>query len=167
MAQYARPDSDVSAGSWTPSTGATLYGVIDESSASDADYMELSGSPLDFTADIGLSSVTDPASSSGHTIRWREYAEGIAAAETLAVYLYQGASLIATLRTGSVTRLAWTDRSYTLSGAEADSITDYTDLRIRFTGSFTALGTDLLRVSWAEMEVPDAPPFKKRYFGVF
>lgn len=30
MAQYARPDSDVTVGGWGQSTGTTLYGCIDE-----------------------------------------------------------------------------------------------------------------------------------------
>ncbi|HOF29434.1 MAG TPA: hypothetical protein PK441_01200 [Burkholderiaceae bacterium] len=33
-----RPNSDVSVSGWTPSTGATVYGVIDETTLDDADY---------------------------------------------------------------------------------------------------------------------------------
>lgn len=36
----SRPASDVAAGGWTPSTGATCFGVVDETSADSADYME-------------------------------------------------------------------------------------------------------------------------------
>ena len=49
--------------------------------------------------------------------------------------------------------------SFTLSAAEADASTDYTDLRIKFDITFDAgiSGDRNARVTWAELEVPWAP----------
>jgi hypothetical protein len=48
------------------------------------------------------------------------------------VSLMQGATVIATW-THDPAPVSWTTYSQTLSGAEADSITDYSALRFRFT----------------------------------
>ena len=42
MTQYARPDSDTSIGDWADNSSGTsiIYQAIDESSASDSDYIE-------------------------------------------------------------------------------------------------------------------------------
>ena len=79
-----------------------------------------------------LSSVTDPAVSTGHVFRTRNR-KTVAAGQQVDIY--------STLReTGSNTEIAtqseidvdgsWTTRGKTLSASEADSITDYGDLRI-------------------------------------
>ncbi|MCZ6460975.1 MAG: hypothetical protein O6705_01915 [Actinobacteria bacterium] len=49
--------------------------------------------------------------------------------------------------------------SFTLSAAEADAITDYADLRIKFDITFNAgISEDRnARMTWAELEVPWAP----------
>lgn len=69
--QFARPTSDISAGGWTPSTGADLYAMLDETVADDADYIQSATTPTNDTAELALSSVTDPAVSTGHIIRIR------------------------------------------------------------------------------------------------
>ena len=58
-----------------------------------------------------------------------------------------------------IDHLDWISDSFTLSAGEADAITDYTDLRIRFDITFDAgISGDLnARVTWAELEVPGAP----------
>jgi hypothetical protein len=41
MAQFARPDSDISAGLWEPIGGpSTLFDCLDESTPNDSEYME-------------------------------------------------------------------------------------------------------------------------------
>lgn len=37
---YARPDADISAGPWVPSTGSDLFAMVDETQASDSDYIK-------------------------------------------------------------------------------------------------------------------------------
>ena len=131
--QYARPTSDVTAGSWTPSSGAVLWDMLNETTASDADSIQ-SGT-LTTTPDVSevaLGSVTDPAVSTGHIVRYR-FSKNIAAGDTinLTVSLYQGATLIAS-QTQSAISETTTAGTFTLSGAEADSISSYSTLRLRF-----------------------------------
>ena len=58
-----------------------------------------------------------------------------------------------------IDHLNWISDSFTLSAGEADAITDYTDLRIKFDITFDAgISGDLnARMTWAELEVPGAP----------
>lgn len=44
--QFARPSSDVTTAGWTPSTGASLFGTLDETSPDDADYVSSPSSRL-------------------------------------------------------------------------------------------------------------------------
>lgn len=127
-ARYGRPNLDLSAGSWTPSTGGDLYAMVDESTASDTDYISVTGAS---TCSLALNGVVDPVSSSGHVIRYRAKNSG---AGSLTVTLKQGATTIATSTNNSLTA-SYADYSFTLSGAEADSITDYTNLKIELTSA--------------------------------
>jgi hypothetical protein len=121
--QLLRPTSDITTGTWTPSTGASLFGVLDETPFDDADFITTSASSI---CEVKYSAGTDPVSSTGHIIRYR--AKGTSG--TLTVSLYQGATLIAT-QTPTLTT-SYQTFTMTLSSGEANSITDYTDLRLRF-----------------------------------
>jgi len=145
--QYARPDSDISTGSWTT---APLWQKIDEVTPNDADYIQTAATASS-TAKVGLSNVTDPQSSSGHIVRFRarQYNFGY---NNMTVALYQGDTLIRSYTTPALTT-SWTAYSFTLTAAEADSITDYTDLRLWFTAA-TISSVIPIQVSWAELEVP-------------
>lgn len=157
MAQFARPDADVSAGSWTPNPAApgTLYDKIDETSPDDTDYIiALSNT----TCEINLSDVTDPVSNDGHIIRWRGKMGLLSAGVSIEVRLFQGAVQKAT--TGAVAQdFVFTTREYTLSAIEASGITDYTDLRIKVISTGTDAPFDEADVSWAEFEVPTPTDF--------
>lgn len=158
MAQFARPDSDITVASWTVTP---LWDKIDEATASDADFIAGDNNTND-ACEVGLTNVTDPTSSTGHVVRYR-YSKSAAGgnARDITVSLYQGTTLIAELLHSGITEV-WTAGTFTLSGAQADAITDYTDLRIRFTASGTTGGPGgnrrSVRASWAELEVPDAAP---------
>jgi hypothetical protein len=147
MAQYARPDSDVAAGNWTT---APLYASLDETTPSDTDYIVCPISQTNTVCELGLSNVTDPASSSGHVVNFRAKKTGAVAA--LIVMLFQGGTQIATYSPTITTSYA--AYSYTLSGAEADAITDYTNLRIKLDG--TTGSTPTIEVSYVDFAVPDA-----------
>ena len=159
MAQFARPDSNIT------QTGFTNgFSAIDESVASDADFAYGANGGAN-TLEVGLSNVTDPASSTGHIVRYRLAKVNNGAlnntgnAVTVDVGLYQGATLIHAA-TGISVSSTWTAGSFTLSAAEANAITDYTDLRIRVTDSSNGgspSGRRAGAISWAELEVPDAP----------
>jgi hypothetical protein len=128
-AQTAAPTSTISSGSWTPSTGATLYGTIDEAVADDADYdVDTSAGS---TMEVKFATLTDPAVSTGHVVRYRISGES----GTLTVSLRQGASTEIAAWAHTPPPATPTTFNQTLSGAQADSITDYTDLRLRVVSS--------------------------------
>jgi len=123
-AQYARPISDVSAGGWTASTGSDLFAMLDETSANDSDYIT---STTASTCEVALGSLSDPALSTGHIVRYRISATG----GGIIVRLRQGTTTIATW-THDPAPASLTTYSQTLSSGEADSITDYANLRYQF-----------------------------------
>jgi hypothetical protein len=127
--RYARPIADISSGAWSPSAGADLYAMLDEESASDADYVLTSSAS---TFEVRMAPL-DPSAATNHTLRWRVPA-GFTPVGSLTITLRQGASTqIATIYSGAVT--ADTDYSYTLTSGEVAAISDYTDLRVRVTSS--------------------------------
>jgi hypothetical protein len=142
MAQFARPDTDTTLGNFQEDDGTTtaIYDQIDESSADDADYIRSPTSPASEVYVCRLSDVTDPALSTGHVMRMRTSCD-VASQETLDFtqqlrqgYTNEGSqgTLIASQSRNGVSSDTWTTSSYTLSGAEADAITDYTALFFRF-----------------------------------
>lgn len=158
MAQFARPDSNVTQTSFTGG-----FADIDESVASDADFAYGANNTA-AELEVGLSNVTDPLSSSGHIVRYRiaqtnaGVVDGTGNAVTVTMRVMQGTTQIAT-DTAKTATGTWTEYSYTLSAAEADAITDYTDLRLEFVTSASG-GSPANRrgagVSWAELEIPTA-----------
>lgn len=148
MAQFLRPDADDYNGDgWTYSTGASLFECVNESSYDDGDYIDSpSGSPN--YCELGLSSVTDPESSSDHVIRVR--AKRLAGGATGTAVLYEGATPRATLTLSLGTSYATAE--YTLSSGEADSIGNYANLSIRLN---QGANNKAISVSWVEFEVPD------------
>lgn len=143
MPQFARPDGTLdNTGAFTDQAGGStnLHLVVDEATADDADYIRSPTSPVNDVITFSLSNVTDPALSTGHVLFMRTSVDQ-AAQESIDIteQLRQGyvseasqGTLIASQTRAGITSTTWTDSSYTLSGAEADAITDYTDLAARF-----------------------------------
>lgn len=100
--------------------------MVDETIADDGDYDQTTAASS-MTLALGVG--TDPGSSSGHIVRYRIKGTG-----DLTVVLMQGASTIATWAHTPAPG-SFTTYEQTLSGAEADSITNYADLRLKFTAS--------------------------------
>lgn len=123
-AQYARPTSDVSAGTWTASSGSDLFAMLDETTANDTDYIVTTGTS---TCEVALGTMSDPAISSGHIVRYRLSATS----GGITVRLRQGTTTIATWTHASAPT-SLTTYEQTLTGGEADSITDYSALRLQF-----------------------------------
>lgn len=119
--------SDVSAGAWSPSSGSSLYAMVDESAADDADYIWTN---VPATCVMAFAAGTDPNSSADHILRYRL----LAGSGAIAVALKQGATTIASWGPHTLTESAQ-DFAQTLTGGQADSITDYTALRVEFTSS--------------------------------
>lgn len=152
MAQFALPMLDIVINGWTAEGGPTdLYDAINESTADDSDYIETIG---DDTAEVALTTPTDPEVATGHIIHFRIQGNGSGGPERCEAHLYEGANLRASSGTRT-SRAAWSTETYTLSAAEANSITAYTDLRLRFVASNMG-DPETMWVSWAQLEVPDA-----------
>lgn len=141
MAQFARPTATTTIGGFeTEAAGVTnIHLQIDETSANDADYI-ISDPTL--TTDIyvtALGTVEDPLSSSGHVVRYR-YAKSAAGGATVGLlvelregYVSEGTpgTLIASATHADISETI-TAGTFTLSAGEANSITDYSDLSLRF-----------------------------------
>ena len=123
-AQFSRPSADVSTGTWTASSGSDLYAMLDETAASDADYITTTGTS---TCEVALGTLSDPASSSGHIVRYRIAAD----AGGIVVRLRQGTTTIATW-THSPAPTSLTTYEQTLTSGEADSISNYSALALQF-----------------------------------
>lgn len=128
--QTARPAADVSSslavGVPTPGAGEGIYTRL--AAGDDTSYAEVQNGGY---VEVKFSSLADPLSGSGHTLRYRQQYVAGATSGTMLVEVRQGATVIAD----------WTDTlgaafaafSHTLTSTQANAITDYTDLRVRFT----------------------------------
>ena len=152
MAQFARPDADLSDGGFTPSAGSDLYAVLDDNE--DTNYIQ-SAAAADDACQVGLGNVTDPESSSDHVIRARLRRSKAVASYNATIVLKQGSTTISTLSVSDVSNTT-TTYSKTLSGAEADAITDYTDLNLTLTADYVSGSGCYLLCGWLELEVPNA-----------
>lgn len=162
--QFARPDSDITKENWDDAAGGNnnnvLYDEIDESAQNNADY-STSGplSLLDTTEtwEVGLSNVIDPESSSNHIVRYAYGKDASGGSQiNLTVRLMQGTTTIASWTHNNIAN-GFTLATQTLSGAQADSITNYSDLRLRFTATYSSgIAARSAQISWAELEVPPA-----------
>lgn len=167
MAQFLYPISDV-----TNTFSGGGFASIDEVTPSDTDYAYgTNNSTTTLECALTATGISDPLSSTGHTVYWRQsqadHDAGTPAPSsggsnsTYDVLLIQGTTTIATCASGaSASDGSFAAGSYTLSAAEANSITDYTDLRIRMvsigTGG-TPSGRRAVAFSSAYLEIPDAP----------
>jgi hypothetical protein len=140
-AQHLAPSADSADGKWTNETGGTsLAASIDESTASDSDWIRSELSPQSSPSRVKLTAGSDPLSSSSHTIRWRIRKDATGGDQiNMTVTLYQGGgntlgagTQIATFSRTDVSGTGWTTYDETLSTGEADAISDYSDLYLEF-----------------------------------
>lgn len=142
MAQFARPSVDTdNTGAWVDEAAGSvnIYDGIDEVSASDVDYIESPANPSSAVYTTALTSVDDPVSSTGHTVRVR-YAKNTTGGGQidLTVQLRQGyvseASPGTLIAAWSYTNISntLTTAAETLSAGQADAITNYGSLFLRF-----------------------------------
>jgi hypothetical protein len=141
MAQFGRPSTDTTRDNWEEDDGTTvdIWDQIDEVAADDADYIRTVLTPTSDVYVTKLTTIEDPISSTGHTVRYR-YGKSAAGGDQidLIVQLRQGyvnegtlGTLIAAQTHTNVGAFPVAG-SIALSGAEADAITNYADLFIRF-----------------------------------
>jgi hypothetical protein len=122
--RYGRPSSDELQGDWGASSGGVLYPMVNEEVAEDTNHIYVFGQS---TCEMGLSGVIDPLTSTFHTLKLR--AKSDAGSASLRVTLLQGITQIAQW-TQAITG-TWVVYEFNLSGAQTDSITDYTTLKVR------------------------------------
>ncbi len=155
MVQIARPDSDISQGGWSLEGSAaegTVWESLDEVTANDGvDYIE--SLAADDTCEVGLSNVTDPGGNTGYWLRLQIRGEGSGGPERCAIALFEGATQRA-ISGNFTSRAAWALQSYQLTTGEADSITAFTDLRIKLISDNLG-GGETMWVTQAFLEVPD------------
>ena len=131
MAQFSRPTSDVALDGWTNPS----WSAIDEVTADDADKTSSPSAPTNDELIVGCGSVTDPAVSTGHVVRYRFGKSAAGGAQiNLTVGLYVTNTLIAEWSHTNISDTK-TTVSQTLTTAQTDAITDYTALRLRFKGN--------------------------------
>lgn len=145
MPQFGRPSTDTTRDNWEEDDGTTvdIWDQIDEAVADDADFIRTVLTPTNDVYVTKLTSVEDPLSSTGHIVRFRYGKEAAGGDQIdLTIQLRQGyvsegvpGTLIATVATLTNIGVVWNASSYTLSGAEADAITNYADLFLRFVGN--------------------------------
>jgi hypothetical protein len=141
MVQIARPTTDTTRDNWEEDDGGTttIFDQIDEAIADDADFIRTVLTPTNDVFVTKLGTVEDPQSSSGHVVRYR-YGKDAADGDQIdiTVQLRQGyvsegtpGTLIASATHTNVGAFPIAG-SITLSAGEADSITDYANLYLRF-----------------------------------
>lgn len=117
--QLLAPSSDISAGTWTASSGGSLFAMLNEAVANDATFDVTSQAS---TFKVGLAAGANPGVTTGHIVRYR-----IVGSQT--VSLMQGVTVIASW---SQAPTIMTTFAQTLTGVQAAAITDYASLSIQF-----------------------------------
>lgn len=175
--QFARPNSDLdNTGVWTPSTGATLFGVLDDVWNTDfTDWLNNDGSAsISEPFTVKLSSLIDPETSIDHVLKYSIGKDTGGAVVTVTIELrqdYVNESNQGTLIRSHVPIISYdgpgpTLGSNTLSTGETNLITDYSNLYIRaFMGKNGGGANRTVRFFDFELEVPN-PPSARRIFNI-
>lgn len=151
---FLRPDSNITQTSYTGG-----FAEIDEVTADDAD---LAYGAINSATPLLEVSTSNPAAAPGGvtgTVRWRSAQRngngtiGTGNNFTGTCTLLQGSTTIAS---DAYTPSGWSTRSFTFT---LSSVTDFNDLRLRFTQTASAGNSNSTRcglaVSWAEIDIPD------------
>jgi hypothetical protein len=147
------------AGPCSPDYGGELWPCAADAIAPDQQ------SPPDFTTYIGLqgtvelilslSNHADPMTNTGHVMSAR-VARNVTSGLTVSIKLYQGHTEIADMGTITPT-VDFTNYTYTLSAGEADSITNYSDLRVRFFSTGEGSMTGIVLINQFFLQTPNPP----------
>ncbi len=150
---FARPDADVDAASWTT---APLFSKIDEATPDTSD--EISSETLGIAGSTSiykarLEDVADPQVATDHELRvWYKATFTLGTTASGVVELREGGVLRATL-TATLTA-SYQSFVYLLSAAEANAITDYTNLEVWFYGTFGVGNLGGVQITWFEFAEP-------------
>jgi hypothetical protein len=137
--RWLRPGADDTDGTWTnqAASATDLYATIDESSPNDSDYIQSASSPTNDLTKIRLSDPTVGVDTSlPIKVRYRVWANTADEEIDLVINLVEGSTVRATWTETLTTTPTTTER--TLTGGEAASITDWTNLYLEFDASVVA-----------------------------
>jgi hypothetical protein len=123
---YARPASDITT-QWSPSTGTDHYALIDEVTASDADYIFATAGGQ--TDEVKLAAMTAPKSGTSVDVQYR--VQGVSGGGKVTLSLVCNTTVIAT----DTIRSADGDYVLTVAPATWAAVTDWSDMRLRFVSS--------------------------------
>jgi len=124
--QFGYPISDVTDANWHGSGGDTdLYSKIDESTASDTDFIYSAQTPSNDECVVQMTSLTSPVAGT-QTLKFR-YRKTGSDQINLTVGLYVTNTLVQETTLSDIST-AWADGTMTIT----NSISDYTALRLRF-----------------------------------
>lgn len=140
----ADPDATTDAGGWTTTGAASAHAALADTD--DASYINTGATT---TIRLSLSAVTDPGVGTGHklVVRAKTSSGG-----TITAALYEGASARKAATTIGTLQAALTNHEVTLSEAEANAITDYSNLELRLAASPAVLQN--VTVAKAYLQVP-------------
>ena len=143
------PGGTSSSGGWLPIGAATLHEALASNDNGTSYVVCLDGS----SATLALDAADNPNELGGHTLTVRcQKAVDLAQTVLLRAELMEGASVRATLDITAAS--SWSDETYTLSEAEAASITDYAALSVKLTDIDTPLLAES-QVTYVELALPD------------
>jgi hypothetical protein len=132
MSQVLRPANDVNNQGWTP---VPAYAQVDEAVVDDSDKVSSPQAPINSILEVGFSAGSDPVSSSNHVVQYRIQKDQPGGAQVnVTVALMQGGTTIATWTHNDLAN-GWQTFTQTLSGAQADAITNYAALSLRITAT--------------------------------
>lgn len=171
MAQYGIPISDLSHTGWTEGAGGGDGNHFDEvddginngGTPDDATtyWVHASGTGASGELISNVTALTDPVSSSGHVARSRQR-KSATGGKTLdvgiAVDQGGGGLLLYETVAAAFDTTTWTTHASTLSGGQADAITNYADLEVKTRATWSGGGAARsMHVTAQELEVPNAP----------
>ncbi len=131
---YLFPDSDISDGSWTDLSGGTNLSLsIDEEVLDDGDYIKSSLNPSNDLCEINLGNPSStPTEPFGIFYRYRK--SQVEQQIDLVVSLVQGTSVVATWTHSNIST-SFVTVSQVLTSLQFAAISDFNDLRVRFTAN--------------------------------
>lgn len=125
------PSGDVTPGNWTT---APLYEKIDEFIPNDSDVIASSQKPSNDYCEFSLPPMNAPNNKSSHAVKYRIRKVLNTHSLSFKVGLYEGDTLIAE-HTHDNVPTDWIDGMMILTSAQASSITNYSNLKLRFTAN--------------------------------
>jgi hypothetical protein len=158
MAQFARPISDISQGSWTDEgiadNDGNLWSSVDES-AHDGDNSYIVSGAID-SCTLQLGSLTDPGVDTGFTLHAYFRSIGSGGPERVNFRLFEGSTLISASSDYNNRDSVYADAAWAIAEADIANISDFTNLRVSATVTNIAGGEEV-RITQIYLQIPDVP----------